>query len=267
MIYSEALKRLNEADEKEIVEKLAKLADKESFSEKKRKELLKETVGILFGAAKEYKGEELYRVIRGGNKIISAYEGLWEEESAFDNDFLTFYGDPITPFLEAKVKKDENANLLTYRKAVSENPVVLLLSGFPDDSGVFDVLQKDGLSDNGKQNYQRITHYIRQEIEKKDRSFLYELANVLTEGEPSDAFYYSLSDGSEYLGMKKDYIQDYYLCTSCIFCRLDFMEPAGDSVRIEPLMHNKAPMISGEDILYDDFGEIGCFTFEKNDYR
>ncbi len=268
MIYKEALDKLNGAKEEEIEDKLEKLTENKNLSPKERELLLKETVGILFTAAKEYKGEELYRVIRHGNEPISSYDGLWEEEnSCFGEDFLTFFADPITPFLDGKVQKDERVNLLTYRKVVSENPELLLLSGFPDDSGVFELLQKDGLSDEGKQNYQKITRFIRKAIEDNDGAFLSEIEQVLTANEPVEAFYYALSNGSEYPIMKKEYAGNFYLCTSCIFCRLDSMNPEGEEVRIEPLAHNKESMLPGEAVLYDDFGEIGCFTFEKNDYQ
>ena len=42
---------------------------------------------------------------------------------------------------------------MTYRKAVAENPLALLMEGFPENSNVFDILKNDGFEESGKEDY------------------------------------------------------------------------------------------------------------------
>ena len=67
--------------------------------------------------------------------------------------------------------------------------------------------------------------------------------------------------------MKKDIVDIYYICTSVILCRLDWMENKGEMVEVTPLSHSVGAVVPGKEIEYDEFGEVGTFTFEMDDYR
>lgn len=270
MSYLESIEKLNNANSDELEKTLSDLSGLKEFSSEEWKKHLKNTVDMLFATSKEYKVKELYRVIKNGQKPLESFEKLWDTENfPFETDELIFYSDPITPFLDLAIAPDEKISLLTYRKAVEENPLLLLIEGLPDDSKVFEILKKDGLSDTGADNYRRISGFIRKKVQQpgKDFSFIAAVKQLLESEEPADAFEYTDENGVPYVVMKADYAAQYYVCTSSIFCRLDSIAPDGENVRIEPLQHNKEPMLSGKEIVYEDFGEIGCFTFEKNDYE
>ena len=141
-----------------------------------------------------------------------------------------------------------------------------MLEGFPENSSVFNILEKDGLSENGKKNYLAICSFIRKELEncKPGCVFIENVKSALEDGAPSDAYCYSIS-GAEYCAFKPDYAKIYYRPTSSILCRL--VSANEDEVKIEPLMHNSSVISDGAEIEYDDFGEVGNFTFEMADYR
>lgn len=270
MSYRESIEKLNSADPDTLENELQKLSEMKNLSLDEWEDRLKNTIGMLFGASKEYKVEELYRVIKNDQKPPERFEKLWNaENSPFEADELIFYSDPITPFLDMAVVPDEKISLLTYRKAVEENPLLLLTEGLPDDSKVFEILKKDGLSDAGADNYRKISGFIRKKMQQSEKvfSFIAAVRRTLESDEPADAFEYEDASGASHVVIKAGYAAQYYICTSSIFCRLDSIDPDGENVRIEPLQHNKEPMLPGKEIAYDDFGEIGCFTFEKNDYE
>ncbi len=269
MRYEEAIEKLNFADREELSEKLKKLENRNELSKEEITALLSETVGILFSSSKEIKYEEIYRVVRNDGKPLENHGAtLFEEEPLFGEDYIRFCHDPIVPFVEGKIKEGETVSLMTYRKAVKENPLALLMEGFPEDSNVFDILEKDGFTAEGKENYLLIAKFIKNELikEEKDEEFIGKIKDLLEGEEACTALCYS-HDEADYLAMRKDIIDIYYCCTSIIVCRLDWMENKGEMVEVTPLSHSKGFVVPGEKIEYDEFGEVGTFTFEMDDYR
>lgn len=251
-------------EREELSEKLADLEMNEDFSSEEAKALLTETVGSLFAASKEVKAEELYRVIPGSGEPVKSFEDFWVAEDGY----ILFNSDPITPFLINEAAVGDEVTLLTFRKAVTENPLALMLEGFPENSTVFDILAKDGLEENGKENYLLICAFIKKMLNASNPGceFIEAVKALLENGEKCGAYCYSAGE-AEYFGVEPEYAQMYYLCTSSILCRLADIEESGEIIKIEPLMHNSSVIRPGEEVEYDDFGEVGCFTFEMNDYR
>lgn len=269
MRYEEAINKLNCIDSEELSEKIKKLENRGNLPEEDVINLLEETVGLLFSASKECKAPELYRVFRNGGKPLDNHENtLFEESPLFGEDYIRFCGDPIIPFVEGKIAEGETVSLMTYRKAVEENPLALLLEGFPEDSNVFDILEKDGLEKTGKENYLIITEFIKGELsaEEKDESVIRRIKTLIEGEEPCLALCYS-HEGADYVAMKKEAIDCCYICTSVIVCRLDWMENKGQIVEVTPLYHSVGAVVPGKKIEYDEFGEVGTFTFEMDDYR
>ena len=269
MRYEEAIEKLNKTAAEELSEKLLKLENREDVSKEELENLLSETVGILFTASKEIKAPELYRVFRNGGKPLKNHEKtLFEESPLFGEEYIRFSYDPIVPFVEGKIKEGETVSLMTYRKAVQENPLALLIEGFPEDSNVFDILEKDGLEKSGKENYLKIAKFIKNELikDEKDGEIIRRIKALFeAEGECSALCY--AHDGADYVAMKKDIVDIYYICTSVILCRLDWMENKGEMVEVTPLSHSVGAVVPGKKIEYDEFGEVGTFTFEMDDYR
>lgn len=269
MKYEESVKKLNEFDKKELFAKIEMLKNRKDLSWKETEKLLDETVGIMFSASKEIKAPELYRVVRNDGKCIENHEkSLFEEEPIFGEDYIRFAYDPIVPFVEAKIKEGETISLMTYRKAVSENPLGLLMEGFPEDSNVFDILKNDGFNESGKENYLEIAKYIKSELikEEKDPAVMKKIKSLLEGNDLCHALYYS-NDWADYVAMRKDIADIYYCCTSIIVCRLDWMENKGEMVEVTPLFHSIGYVLPGKEIEYEEFGEVGTFTFEMDDYR
>ena len=269
MRYEEAIEKLNNFSSEELSARLEKLENRTELSENEASELLSETVGMLFTASKEIKAPELYRVVRNGGKPLDDHKKtLFEESPLFGEEYIRFSYDPIVPFVEGKIKEGETVSLMTYRKAVQENPLALLLEGFPEDSNVFDILEKDGLEKSGKENYIRIAKFIKNELikEEKDGDMIRKIKALFESEEKSTALCYS-HDGADYVAMKKDIVDIYYICTSVILCRLDWMENKGEMVEVTPISHSVGAVVPGKEIEYDEFGEVGTFTFEMDDYR
>ncbi|MBR3961955.1 MAG: hypothetical protein IKK14_00350 [Oscillospiraceae bacterium] len=269
MRYEEAIEKLNTANPEELSEKIEKLKNRENFPEEEINSLLCETVGMLFSASKEIKAPELYRVVRNGGKPLHNHEKtLFEESPLFGEEYIRFSYDPIVPFVEGKIAEGENVSLMTYRKAVAENPLALLIEGFPEDSNVFDILEKDGLEKSGKENYIKAAKFIKSELvkEEKDGELIRKIKALFESDEKCAALCYS-HDGADYVAMKKDIVDTYYICTSVIFCRLDWMENKGEMVEVTPISHSVGAVVPGKEIEYDEFGEVGTFTFEMDDYR
>ncbi len=269
MRYEDAIEKLNTANSEELSEKIEKFKKRENLSEEEMNLLLSETVGMLFSASKEIKAPELYRVVRNGGKPLQNHEKtLFEESPLFGEEYIRFCYDPIMPFVEGKIAEGETVSLMTYRKAVAENPLALLIEGFPEDSNVFDILEKDGLEKSGKENYLAVAKFIKDELTKdeKDGELIRKIKNLLEGEELCTALCYS-NDGADYVAMKKDIVDTYYCCTSIIVCRLDWMENKGEMVEVTPLSHSKEFVLPGKEIEYEEFGEVGTFTFEMDDYR
>ncbi|MBQ6877919.1 MAG: hypothetical protein IJO22_05910 [Oscillospiraceae bacterium] len=269
MRYEEAIEKLNSASPEELSEKIEKLKSRENLLKEENEVLLDETVGMLFSASKEIKAPELYRVVRNGGKPLFDHEKtLFEESPLFGEEYIRFSYDPIVPFVEGKISEGETVSLMTYRKAVEENPLALLLEGFPEDSNVFDILEKDGLEKSGKENYLKIAKFIKSELlkDEKDGKIVRKIKNLLEGEDPCAALCYS-HEGADYVAMKKDIVDIYYICTSVILCRLDWMENKGEMVEVTPLSHSVGAVVPGKEIEYDEFGEVGTFTFEMDDYR
>ena len=269
MRYEEAIEKLNKTDTEELSEKLSKLENRGELPAEETENLLSETVGMLFSASKECKASELYRVVRNDGKPLDNHEKtLYEESPLFGEEYIRFSYDPIIPFVEGKIKEGETVSLMTYRKAVEENPLALLLEGFPEDSNVFDILEKDGLEKSGKENYLRIAKFIKNELikDEKDGEIIRKIKSLLEGEEPCAALCYS-HEGADYVAMKKDIVDIYYICTSVILCRLDWMENKGEMVEVTPISHSVGAVVPGKEIEYDEFGEVGTFTFEMDDYR
>ncbi len=269
MRYEEAIEKLNKTAAEELSEKLSKLENREELLKEELENLISETVGILFTASKEIKAPELYRVVRNGGKPLENHEKtLFEESPLFGEEYIRFSYDPIVPFVEGKIKEGETVSLMTYRKAVAENPLALLIEGFPEDSNVFDILEKDGLEKSGKENYIKAAKFIKSELvkEEKDGEFIRKIKALFESDEKCAALCYS-HDGADYVAMKKDIVDIYYICTSIIVCSLDWMENKGEMVEVTPLSHSVGAVVPGKEIEYDEFGEVGTFTFEMDDYR
>ncbi len=269
MKYEDSIKLLNEMNEEELSEKLGKLRNREELSEKEIDSLLEETVGVMFSASKECKAPELYRVVRNDGKELHNHENsLFEETPLFGEGYIRLCGDPIIPFVDGKIKEGETVSLMTYRKAVEENPLALLIEGFPEDSNVFDILKNDGFDESGKENYLSIARFIKGELikEDKDGDFIRKIKSCLEGENRCDALCYS-NDGADYVALHKDIIDIYYCCTSVIVCRLDWMENKGEMVEVTPLSHSRSFVLPGKEIEYEEFGEVGTFTFEMDDYR
>ncbi len=269
MRYEEAIEKLNTANAEELSAKLEKLESRAGLSEEEVNNLLSETVGMLFSASKEIKAPELYRVVRNDGKPLQNHEKtLLEESPLFGEEYIRFSYDPIIPFVESKIAEGETVSLMTYRKAVEENPLALLMEGFPEDSNVFDILEKDGLEKSGKENYLAVAKFIKGELtkEEKDGNIIRSIKSLLEGEEPCTALCYS-HDGADYVAMKKDIVDIYYICTSVIICRLDWMENKGEMVEVTPISHSVGAVIPEKEIEYDEFGEVGTFTFEMDDYR
>lgn len=269
MRYEEAIEKLNSESKDALSEKLNKLENRDGLSDEEIKSLLDETVGALFSASKEIKSEELYRVIKNGGKPLENHaETLKEEAPLFGDEYIRFCADPIMPFVEGKIAEGETVSLMTYRKSVAENPLALLLEGFPEDSNVFDILSKDGLSENGKENYLLTAKFIKNELikDEKDCAFIRRIKDILEGEEQCAALCYS-HDGADYVVIRNDVADIYYTCTSVIVCRLDWMENKGEMVEVTPLSHSCGFVVPEKEIEYDEFGEVGTFTFEMDDYR
>lgn len=269
MKYENAIEKLNTLKREELSQKIDMIKNRNSLSEKEINELLDETVGILFSASKEIKTPELYRVVRNGGKQLESHKNtLSEEEPIFGDEYIRFSCDPIMSFIDAKISEGETVSLMTYRKAVEENLPALLLEGFPEDSTVFDILEKDGLEKNGKENYIAIGNFIKSELikEEKDGKIIRKIKSLFEADEKSEALCYS-NDGADYVAIKNDVLDIYYCCTSVIVCRLDWMENKGEIVEVTPISHSKEFVVPGKEIEYEEFGEVGTFTFEMDDYR
>ena len=269
MRYEEAIEKLNKANPEELSGMLEKLKNRENLPEEELDSLLSGTVGMLFSASKECKAPELYRAVRNGGKPLENHEKTLSEESPlFGEEYIRFCADPIIPFVEGKIAEGETVSLMTYRKAVAENPLALLIEGFPEDSNVFDILEKDGLEKSGKENYLLVAKFIRSELEKdeKDGALIRKIKALFEMDEKCAALCYS-HDGADYVAMRNDVIDIYYICTSVIVCRLDWMENKGEIVEVTPLSHSIGAVVPGKKIEYDEFGEVGTFTFEMDDYR
>lgn len=269
MRYEEAIEKLNKTEAEELSGKLSKLGNRGELPAEETENLLSETVGMLFSASKECKAPELYRVVRNDEKPLDNHEKtLYEESPLFGEEYIRFSYDPIVPFVEGKIKEGETVSLMTYRKAVEENPLALLIEGFPEDSNVFDILEKDGLEKSGKENYLKIAKFIKNELikDEKDGEIIRKIKSLLEGEEPCAALCYS-HEGADYVAMKKDIVDIYYICTSVILCRLDWMENKGEMVEVTPLSHSVGAVVPGKEIEYDEFGEVGTFTFEMDDYR
>ena len=126
MEYVSAREKLNKMDMSGLEEELQRLKNESSLTAKERATILKATVGSLFSASKEIKAEELYRVVLNGAAPLEDYDLFWQPK----NGYITFCTDPIAPFLDSEMHEGSKATLLTYRKAVSENPLGLMLEGF-----------------------------------------------------------------------------------------------------------------------------------------
>lgn len=269
MRYEDAIEKLNKTTDKEFSERIEKLKNRESLDEKEIENLLNETVGVLFSASKEIKAPELYRVVRNCGKPLEHHENtLIEEAPLFGDEYIRFSYDPIMPFVDGKISEGETVSLMTYRKAVEENPLALLLEGFPEDSTVFDILEKDGLANSGKENYLSIAEFIKSELikDEKDEKLIKKIKELLEGEEKSQALCYS-NEGADYVVLRNDIADIYYCCTSVIVCRLEWMENHGEIVEVTPLSHSKEFVLPGKAIEYEEFGEVGTFTFEMDDYR
>lgn len=181
-----------------------------------------------------------------------------------------FTSNPITPFTEEALECGDRLLLLTYRKVVCENPKLVLLEGVPEGSTVLGILEKEGLSENGRQNYLNICDFIRSVTAKENKDFalLSQIAELLEEESGASGFCFK-SGEAEHLVFWKEEAKIYYRCTSSIVCSLVAIGGSGGETKVEikPLAHNADKIEPNEPIEYKDFGEVGCFTFEMADYE
>ena len=271
MKYDEAIAALNGAEHDEIKAKLEKLKNREELPENEAETLINETAGILLSVCKECKEEELYRVEKAEKCPKKHEEELWKDDfSPFGGERLVFTANPITPFVDDSVKCGDELLLLTYRKAVYENPRLVLLEGVPEGSTVLDILEKEGLSENGKRNYLSVCDFIKSETAKENKDFalLSHIAELLEDESKASGFCYT-ADGTEHFVLWKEEAKIYYACTSSIVCSLVSVEGSGSEteVKIKPLVHNAGRIEPNEPVEYENFGEVGCFTFEMADYE
>lgn len=271
MKYDEAISALNSADICETEKKLDKLKNRELLSDKEANLLLTETIGKLFSVCKECKDEELYRIEKIKDRPVGSENELWQDTaSMFGENCLVFVSNPITPFIEGEAKCGDELLLITYRKAVYENPKLVLIEGISEGSTVMDILQKEGLSNNGKKNYLSICEFIQNETarENKDFAFIAKIAELLSEESGAQGFCYTAEDTRHNVFFKSA-AKVYYRCTSSIVCSLVSIEGTGSNtvVKIEPVAHNAEKIEPDKPVEYEDFGEVGCFTFEMADYE
>lgn len=271
MKYDEAIAALNGADCYKIKEKLDRLKNTICLEENEENALLEQTVGILFSVCKECKDEELYRVEKPGEKRAENETGLWEDDrELFGTEYLEFIANPITPFTENPLKCGDELLLLTYRKAISENPKLVLLEGVEESSTVFGILEKEGLSETGRENYLSICSFIKSKAEKEiqNHKLLSKIAELLCRDSGAAGFCYN-AGGAQHSVFWKEEAKIYFHCTSSIVCSLVSIEGNGGEteVKIKPLAHNANKIEKNSPIEYEDFGEVGCFTFEMADYK
>lgn len=271
MKYDEAIAALNGAANEETESKLSALKNRGTFSEKEKEALLAETVGILFSVCKECKEEELYRIERVTECPKKRENEFWEDDCApFGGEHLVFTANPITPFVEGNVQCGDKLLLLTYRKAVYENPKLVLLEGVSEGSTVLEILEKEGLSENGRKNYLSICSFIKNETAKanKDFALLSEAAELLEDESEASGFCYN-SGAAEHFAFWKEEAKIYYRCTSSILCELVSIEgkDSETEVKIKPIAHNAEKIEPNGPVEYEDFGDVGCFTFEMADYE
>ncbi len=269
MIYDEAIAALNRTDCKEVEEKLYILKNRNDISENKAENFINETAGMIFSICKECKEEELYRIEKAEQFIKENENGLWEDSnSQFDDEHIVFTANPITPFIDGAAKCGDELLLLTYRKAVYENPKLVLLEGVSEGSTVLEILEKEGLSSTGKKNYLSICSFIKSETEKEQKDFdlLSKIANLLEKESKASGFCYT-SEEVQHFAFLKNEAKIYYRCTSSIVCKLVSIEGSGSEmkVKIKPIAHNAGKIERDEPLEYEEFGEVGCFTFEMAD--
>ena len=241
------------------------------LTKNERERLLDETVGRLLSICKECKEEELYRIEKAAKYRKEHEKELWNNDfDSFGGEYIVFTANPIMPFIDGSVQCGDELLLLTYRKAAYENPKLVLLEGVTDGSAVLEILKKEGLSENGKQNYLSICDFLRGETAKENRDFglLLRAAKLLEDESGASGFCYT-ADGAEHFALLKEEAKAYYRCTSSIVCRLVEIEGRGSEtkVKIKPIAHNAGKIEQGAPIEYEDFGEVGCFTFEMPDYE
>jgi len=263
MIYTEAIEKLNSLSPEELEADIFKLQNPDFIDSSEFETLFNKVIGCVFSVSKEIKNDELYRVCPG-KEPLEKYDDFWTNE----NGYLRFSADPITPFFDNNVKENSYATLLTYRKINDANPSALMLEGLPEDSGVFDILSNDGFTESGKQNYLKICCFIKDSLNKANAhsAFAEKVKSVLDSGELSPAYSYSSSD-AQYCVFNPEYVKDYYRCTSSIVCRFVFSEGGNEKIHIQPVKHNICAITPENPVEYEDFGEVGLFTFEMDDYK
>lgn len=262
MKYEDAILKLNETDIDELKLKIEKLKDGIS-------DTFDETVGILFSASRKLKFEELYRIVKCKDAVPETFDDIcFDNDSLFGKEYLTLCSNPIIPFISDNVKDGEKVCLLTYRKFSETDLTAVMIDGFYYNRSVSEILKKDGLSDRGWDNYIAICEFIHNEFVSKDKNE--ELLNRIAEMYNSESKTYAFcyyDDAVDYNIIRNDILEDYYCCTSLIYCELVSTESGGEKITIKPLLHNKALISREEKIEYDDFGEVGNFSFEMNDYE
>lgn len=262
MKYENAISKLNEAETGELKSKLSELRDGKA-------EVFDETVGILFSASRKLKFEELYRIIKCGENVPQKIEDIrFDEDSIYGKEYIVLCSNPIIPFLKSNVEEGEKVCILTYRKFSDTDLPAVMADGFYCSQNVSEILKKDGLSEKGWNNYIMICEFIHNEFIRKDMNA--ELLNRIADMYNSESGAYALcyyDEAIDYNIVRNDVLENYYRCTSIIYCKLVSVEDNGEKITIEPLLHNKTVVSDEERIEYDDFGEVGNFCFEMNDYE
>lgn len=262
MKYEDAISKLNSTNSDELKLKLSEMKDGKT-------DIFDETVGILFSALKKLKFEELYRIIKCGNNIPEKFDDIYfDSNSLFGKEYLTLCSNPIIPFINSNIKEKEKVCLLTYRKFSETDLPAVMADGFYGNQNVFEILKKDGLSEKGWENYIAICEFIHNEFIRKDKNakLLGRIADMYNSESGAYAFCY-YDEAVDYSVIRNDILDSYYCCTSIIYCELVSVENEGERITIKPLLHNSAPITREEKIEYDDFGEVGNFSFEMNDYE
>ena len=97
---------------------------------------------------------------------------------------------------------------------------------------------------------------------------LSKIANLLEKESKASGFCYT-SEEVQHFAFLKNEAKIYYRCTSSIVCKLVSIEGSGSEmkVKIKPIAHNAGKIERDEPLEYEEFGEVGCFTFEMSDYE
>lgn len=261
MEFSKSIDSLNLSNLEEIQDIITVQQEKFDFQTSDK------LIDSLFAITKECKNEELYAVVYNSNQPINVIADSTFQDIQIDSGLGRFYTNPITPFLMPNLELNQKVNLLTFRKKNSFNPKAYVLDGIERESAVFDVLSKEGLSENGKEVYLKICQYVNTMIGKSNHVLDIFQSLFHSFQTNSDNLYFLGKMDSESIISKIIFLLEYYEISSNIFCNIEDIASDGSKVKIKPIQHTVGDIHLNEKVEYEDFGEVGCFAFEMEDYK